>query len=331
MSRLDLIRFLAPVAEGLEVVEGELERLLRSKVPVVERLASHVRGGKGKRLRPALMLMVARLWGVPLERAARFGAVFELIHTATLIHDDVIDHASLRRSKPTLNVLWGNTLSVLFGDLLYLEAMSSAIQGRSWRVMEILCDVTTRMIEGELIQHSTLFRLDTRREDYFEIQERKTALLFAGCTETAAVLGERDSETAEALRRYGLEIGRAFQLVDDLLDYTATREQLGKPVFSDLREGKLTLPVLTLLERAPDEARALVEAVWALPEETSMPLELENHLRRLLERWDALDETRTLARQASQRAMEAMASVTGDPSVKGLLLEIPERLLDRSR
>lgn len=311
-------------------VEEELERLLCSDVPVVERLAAHVRGGKGKRLRPALLLMAGRLCGAPLDESVRFGAVFELIHTATLIHDDVIDHADTRRAKPTLNALWGNTLSVLFGDLLYLQAMSSAIQGRSWRVMEILCDVTTRMIEGELIQNSTLYRLETRREDYFEIQERKTALLFSGCTETAAVLAGRDAATCQALRRYGLEIGRAFQLVDDLLDYTATSDQLGKPAFSDLREGKLTLPMLTLLERAPERARPLVEALWALPEGAPMPSQTETALRGLLEGLDALDETRALAQRASQAAAEAIAQVEGERKAKDLLAEIPDLLLARS-
>ncbi len=330
MSRLDLLRFFAPIAGGMGAVEEELDRLLRSDVPVVERLAAHVRGGKGKRLRPALLLMAGRLCGAPQDAAVRFGAVFELTHTATLVHDDVIDHADTRRAKPTLNALWGNTLSVLFGDLLYLQAMSSAIQGRSWRVMEILCDVTTRMIEGELIQNSTLFRLDTRREDYFEIQERKTALLFSGCTETAATLAGRDAATCEALRRYGLEIGRAFQLVDDLLDYTATSDQLGKPAFSDLREGKLTLPMLTLLERAPEEARPLVEALWSLPEGAPMPPGAETNLRRLVERLDALDETRSLARRASQAAAAAIAPVEGDRKAKELLAEIPELLLARS-
>ena len=218
---------------------------------MVRRLAGHVAGGKGKRLRPALVLLCSRLCGVDPGEDVRFAAVFELVHTATLVHDDVIDHAPTRRGRPTLNALWGNTLTVLFGDLLYMHSMSSAIAGRSFRMLEILAEVTTRMIEGELIQNDCLFNLETTRKEYFEIQERKTALLFSGCTETAGVLAGRPEADCEALRRFGLEIGRAFQLVDDLLDYTATSEQMGKPVFSDLREGKLTLPLLTLMERAP--------------------------------------------------------------------------------
>ncbi|MDE3033381.1 MAG: polyprenyl synthetase family protein, partial [Acidobacteriota bacterium] len=153
MARLDLSRFFLPIAPSLAGVEAELQRILQSDVGVVQKLADHVRTGQGKRLRPALVLLGSRFCGPESEAGVRFGAVFELIHTATLVHDDVIDHAQLRRGQPTLNRLWGNTLTVLFGDLLYLVAMSEAIAGRSWRMMEILAEVTTRMTEGELIQN----------------------------------------------------------------------------------------------------------------------------------------------------------------------------------
>ena len=331
MSRLDLLRYFAPIADRLSEVEAELQRLLQSEVSVVSRLAAHVREGQGKRLRPALVLLASRFAGYEVAEDVRFGAVFELIHSATLIHDDVIDHADLRRGRPTLNKLWGNTLTVLFGDLLYMRAMTSAIQGRNWRVMEILSEVTTRIVEGELIQNDVLFELDASRRDYFEIQERKTALLFGGCTETAAVLAGRPASECAALRDFGLEIGRAFQLTDDLLDFTATREQLGKPAFSDLREGKLTLPMLTLMERVPDEVRPLVRAIWDRGEDIPIPSNEEQRLRALIADHDALAETRELAKQASLKAVEAIASVPGEPKSRKLLREIPELLLERSR
>jgi octaprenyl-diphosphate synthase len=296
---------------------------------VVKKLADHVRSGQGKRLRPALVLLAARFCGVTSREDVRFGAIFELIHTATLVHDDVIDHATLRRSKPTLNAVWGNTLTVLFGDLLYLHAMSSAIRGRSWRLMEILSDVTTRMIEGELIQNDCLYNPATSRTDYFEIQERKTALLFGGCTESAAVMAGRSETDCQALRAFGLEIGRAFQLVDDLLDYTATSEQLGKPAFSDLREGKLTLPMLTLLERAPAASKPILQRIWEAGETSPIRPEDEAALRNLVAQHDALSETRALARKASRAAATSLASVAGDASIRKLLMEIPEFLLER--
>jgi len=330
MKRLSLARYFAPIQSRLSAVEGELARTLQSDVPLVQKLADQIREGQGKRLRPALVLLSSRFCGHDSDLDVRFGAVFELVHTATLIHDDVIDHALVRRSKPTLNAHWGNTLTVLFGDLLYLQSMSSAIQARSWRMMEIFAEVTTRMIEGELIQNHVLFRLDTSRKDYFDIQERKTALLFSGCTETGAVLAQRLDSDREALRRYGLEIGRAFQLVDDLLDYTATSEELGKPAFSDLREGKLTLPMLTLLERAP-EAKSIVERVWAAGESASISSEDEAELRGLIQRHDALSETRALAKAASLAAVAQLEGVTGDAGIRKLLVEIPELLLERSK
>lgn len=330
MARLDLSRYFLPIAPKLAGVEAELQRILQSDVEVVQKLADHVRTGQGKRLRPALVLLGSRFCGLDSEAEIRFGAVFELIHTATLVHDDVIDHAQLRRGKPTLNRLWGNTLTVLFGDLLYLVAMSEAIAERSWRMMEILAEVTTRMTEGELIQNDVLYKLDTSRRDYFDIQERKTALLFGGCTETGAVLTGRSATECAAMRGYGLEVGRAFQLVDDLLDYTATSEQLGKPAFSDLREGKLTLPMLTLLERAPDEVRPLIRTIWDRGEEVPIPEAEEQALRALIARHDALAETRDLALAASRNAVARLAEVAGDGPTGELLREIPEALLSRS-
>jgi octaprenyl-diphosphate synthase len=328
---LDLLRYFTPIAGKLSDVERELDGLLQSDVSVVEKLSTHVRGGKGKRLRPALVLLSARFAGYEGSEDVRFGAIFELIHTATLVHDDVIDHAQLRRGKPTLNRLWGNTLTVLFGDMLYMQAMTSAIQGRNWRLMEILAEVTTRMIEGELIQNDVLFKLDTSRSDYFDIQERKTALLFSGCTETAGILAGRSEADCASFRTFGLEIGRAFQLTDDLLDFTATSEQLGKPAFSDLREGKLTLPMLTLLERAPDEVRPLIRTIWDRGEEVPIPANEEAQLRDLIARHDALAETRALARQASHVAAAAIAGLAGEKKTQKLLREIPEFLLERSK
>jgi len=196
--------------------------------------------------------------------------------------------------------------------------------------MEIFAEVTTRMIEGELIQNDVLFKLDTSRKDYFDIQERKTALLFSGCTEAGAVLTGRGPEECLAMRQYGLEVGRAFQLVDDLLDYTATSAELGKPAFSDLREGKLTLPMLTLLEQAPDEVRGLVRTIWDRGEEVPIPAAEEARLRELIARHDALQDTRDLALRASRNAVEHLALVTGDAATGELLREIPEALLSRS-
>ena len=327
MGRLDISNYFSPVAAKLEAVEAELQRIVSSEVPLVRRLAEHVSKGSGKRLRPGLVLLACKLCGCTTNEDVRFAAIFELIHTATLIHDDVIDHSATRRGRPSLNAAWGNTLSVLFGDFLYLQAVHSALASRSWRMMEILAEVATRMIEGELVQNECLYSLDTSRETYFDILERKTALLFAACAECGAVLSGRDDAACRKLNMFGLEMGRAFQLMDDLLDYTATSDQMGKPVLSDLREGKLTLPMLALLERAPGEAKPIVARVW----ESDAPISRDDsrQLLDLLGRHGCLDQPKELAMRAS-RAATASLPDDGDPEITKLLREIPEMLLERT-
>jgi octaprenyl-diphosphate synthase len=327
MGRLDVSNLYTPVAAKLGAVEEELQRMVSSDVPLVRRLAGHVSKGGGKRLRPALVLMASRLCGCSSDEDVRFGAIFEMIHTATLIHDDVIDHSSTRRGRPSLNAEWGNTLSVLFGDFLYLQAVQSALAARSWRMMELLAFVATRMIEGELIQNECLYSLATSRKTYFDILERKTAQLFAACAECGAVLAGRDDDFCRRLGSFGLELGRAFQLIDDLLDYTATGDQMGKPVFSDLREGKLTLPMLALLERDAGAAAPIIERAWGGDSPLSRDDELG--LLELLGRHGCLDETRELAAAASRAAIASIPE-GGDPEVTELLMGIPDALLERT-
>lgn len=331
MSSAELIHFLEPVAGDLTQVEAELTGLLRSEVPIVQELAAHVARGQGKRLRPALLLLATRFLGGAPGPGIHFAAVYELIHTATLVHDDVIDHADLRRAAPTLNQVWGNPLTVLFGDLLYIKALGWAVAGRDFRVLEILADVTTRMIEGELIQDHRLYDLGTTEADYWEILERKTALLFGACAETAAVLAGRGADDAEAMRAYGLGLGRAFQLVDDLLDYAATSDQLGKPTGSDLREGKLTLPILRLLAREPAEARALVQEIWGAARASAASPEAFLRLQALLDRHQVLEEVRAQALRASWDALAGLAQVQGDADAGGRLRTLPDLLLARTR
>jgi octaprenyl-diphosphate synthase len=330
MNRLDISHLLSPIASKLEAVEAELQNRLRSETPVASRLAEHVSKSSGKRLRPALLLLVSKFCGCDSDEDIRFGAIFELIHTATLIHDDVIDHASTRRGSPSLNAEWGNTQSVLFGDFLFMQAVHSALKSRNWRMMEIFADVTSRMLEGELIQNEWLYNVATAKNTYFDILERKTAYLFAGCAECGAVLGNNDASICRALFKYGLELGRAFQLVDDLLDFTATSEHLGKPAFSDLHEGKLTLPMLALQERAPRESKAIIERAWAQNSSGITPDDART-LRELLKQHGILDEIGEYASQATKNAASALPTAYGDAEIGKLLIEIPEFLLERTR
>jgi geranylgeranyl pyrophosphate synthase len=239
-----------------------------------------------------------------------------------------------------MNAKWGNTLSVLFGDLLSIHSMRYALSSRNWQMAELFADVAANMIEGELIQNGFIQSPDIDRKTYFDIIERKTAHLFAACTKTGAILSERDEETRKALSKYGFELGMAFQLIDDLLDYTSTSGHLGKPVFSDLLEGKLTLPAISLIEKAP-AAAPLVEKIWAEGQAACPENEIKDLLE-LMKQHGTLEETRELAKSASRAAIDALpdidwgAGANGADSAKdgraiaALLREIPEILLART-
>ena len=212
-------------------------------MPLVGEIGRYIRDGGGKRIRPALLLLPCRLCGYRGERAILLAAVVEFIHTATLLHDDIIDEATVRRGRRSVNSRWGNDITVLLGDFLYTKSMSMALSQDNLRILRLLSDVTLRMIEGELLEIERNGDLDVSADDHLDIIRRKTAALFSACLRIGGMLGEVGEERERALASYGLNLGICFQMVDDLLDFTADEKVLGKPVANDLREGKLTLPV----------------------------------------------------------------------------------------
>ncbi len=320
----DLIR------DDLAKVEIELTRLLTlSRIEVVDKLSSHIQNTSGKRLRPALLLLSAKSFNIPSDVAVKFASVFELIHTATLIHDDVIDHASTRRGSKTLNSLWGNTLTVLFGDLLYLKAMSSAIEGRNWQMMEVLANVTSKVIEGELIQHDYLFDIHLQEDQYFNILERKTALLFAACCKSGAILAETQQTTITDFEKYGLHIGRSFQLIDDLLDYSSTQDTLGKPVFTDLKEGKLTLPIIYMRDINPLLIQPIISDFWSIERSDTNMNELVSKLKILLDEHKALEYTYGIAKKETDKALLIMNKPEYKSEAYDFFRLLPSLLLDR--
>jgi octaprenyl-diphosphate synthase len=205
--------------------------------------------------------MAARLCGYTGDRAVLYAAVVEFIHTATLVHDDIIDDAELRRGRLAVHSQWGNDITVLLGDYLYIKSMALALTHDELEIIRLLCDVTLRMIEGELYQLTKNGDPAVTEEEHFEIIRRKTAYLFSGCSRIGGMLAGRPAAEVEALGEYGFKLGIAFQLVDDLLDLTGSVQTLGKPVASDLREGKITLPVIALMDRGEPSARALITDV----------------------------------------------------------------------
>jgi octaprenyl-diphosphate synthase len=257
----DLARILDPVRDSLAAVEREFARHLQSRVELIPQMGQYVQMSGGKRVRPAVLLMAARLCGYHGDRAVLNAAVVEFIHTATLVHDDIIDDAETRRGRITAHARWGSDITVLLGDYLYIRSMAMALTQDTLEVVRLLCDVTLRMIEGELYQLSKAGDINLTEDEHFEIIRRKTAFLFSGCAEIGGLLGECTPDQRVALRDYGLNLGTAFQIVDDVLDYTADERALGKPIGGDLREGKVTLPIILLLQRTGPDVAAVVQRV----------------------------------------------------------------------
>jgi octaprenyl-diphosphate synthase len=311
---------------------GQVEALFRSNLDsslrIVEELGEFVANGGGKRVRPTLHLLCARLCGHAGPHRILLATVLEFIHSATLIHDDVIDEATTRRGHESLNFRWGNSVTVLFGDYLFAKAMELALQAGSLPVMEKLAEVTLRMTEGEMLQTRYAGRLDLTTEEYLDLVERKTAALFACCCELAALLAGVDERRTRALSEYGLNLGMAFQLVDDLLDLTGDSDSLGKPAASDLREGKATLAVIDLLSSESPlaaEGRELAARIM----ERGVPGTPEiARLNDLLHRSGALRRARGRA-ESYARASLANLNLFPDGSARRALSILPDLLLSR--
>ena len=306
-------------------VEQELTLQNSSAIEPVAEISSYLLAGGGKRLRPALLLLSAGYAGYRGDSAVRLGAVVELIHSATLIHDDVIDGANTRRGRPSANSRWGNHRSVLAGDWLYMQSFQMALTERNFKILDVLIELTQDMVEGELVQLSKLGRMDLMEEDALELAARKTACLFAGCARLGAVLGNLDDAGEQAMADYGHFAGLAFQLVDDVLDFTASPEQLGKPVLSDLKEGKVTLPLIYALESAGKEGQRLVHTVL---EEKGFESVRPAEITALVHKSGALDRTRTAAHDFARRA-KACLNGNANSDFGRALLAVPDFILDR--
>src|SRR5690348_9022742 len=313
------------VRDDLALVEQELARQTAGAFEPVSEITSYLLGGGGKRLRPALLLLANGYAGPRSKGAIRLAAVVELLHSATLIHDDVIDSADTRRGRPSANSRWGNHRSVLAGDWLYMQSFQMALEERNFRILDILIDLTQKMVEGELIQLEKIGRIDVTEQDALRLATHKTACLFSGCARLGAVLGGFAGAEEEALADYGRFAGLAFQLVDDLLDFTASAQQLGKPVLSDLKEGKVTLPLIYAMDNGHREARGLVARVLEEKEFHSVRPET---LVSLVHESGALDRTRNLALEYAGRA-RACLNGHGDSEYARALRTLPDFILER--
>lgn len=326
-TTLDLIQLFEPVRADLVEVEREYLRQVESKVGVIPQIGAYIQQSGGKRVRPALLLMAARLCGYAGPRAILNAAVVEFIHTATLVHDDIIDDAETRRGQKAVHSRWGNDVTVLAGDFLYIKSMAMALTQDTLDVVRLLCDITLRMIEGEIYQLTKNGDLEISEDEHFDIIRRKTAHLFGGCAEIGAMLGEAGPEKQTALREYGFNLGVMFQLVDDLLDFTGEAEALGKPIGGDLLEGKMTLPLIHLRDHGGPDAVALIRRIVA---ERHCSADDWARLRQMMAEHRSLDYAQNRA-QAFAEAAKRNLAVFPDRPEREALLALTEFVATRDR
>jgi len=312
--------------DDLEAVEREFGRDTVSAVPAITDIGEYLRAGGGKRIRPALLLLSAKLFDYTGRGAIRLGAVVEMIHTATLVHDDIIDEARTRRGRPAANTQWGNSKCVLAGDWLYMQSFKIAVQERNFRILDVLIDLTQQMVEGELLQMEKLGRSITL-DEHFDLIHRKTACLFSTCTRLGAIISSASPEHEEKLARYGRSLGMAFQLVDDVLDLTASEDILGKPVASDLREGKATMAVIHALDRCTPKERALIQAVL---DERAFQSASHEQILAILNRYGSLEAATSRAHEYAADARSAICDLPAS-EIKRALLWAPEFVVAREK
>jgi len=324
---LALSQIFEPIRADLELVDREFSRQVESQVELIPKIGRYIQSSGGKRVRPAVLLMASRLSGYKGEFAVRYAAVVEFIHTATLVHDDIIDDADLRRGRLSVHSRWGNNITVLLGDYLYIKSMRLALTYDTLEVVRLLCDVTLRMIEGELYQLTKNGDADITEDEHFDIIRRKTAFLFGGCAQIGGMLGGVTPEQEKALQEYGFNLGIAFQLVDDLLDFTGDAKAVGKPVGADLREGKMTLPLIHLLRQDDEAGAAIVREIISTRSTTE---EQWARLMRILHEHRSIDYANRLALDYAERAKKPLAAFP--PSAeRDALLALPDYVLSRDR
>ena len=305
-----------PIAADLLIVDDVIRRRLDSDVALIRTISQYIIGSGGKRLRPALVLLSASAFGAQGPARHELAAVIEFIHTATLLHDDVVDESSLRRGRKTANAEFGNAASVLVGDFLYSRAFQMIVDAGSLRIMKVLADATNVIAEGEVLQLLNVHDADTAEEQYLQVIRYKTAKLFEAATQVGAILGEATPEAERALAEYGMHLGTAFQLIDDVLDYSGDLSETGKNLGDDLAEGKPTLPLIRVMQAGNAEEKQLVR--HAIEEGGKGDLEA---VVAAIHRVDALDYARDRAREEAAEATARLA-LLGDSPCRDSLLQL---------
>ena len=312
--------------DDLAAIEDEFTRQSASDVDVITDIAQYLMAGGGKRIRPLLLLLSSKALGCTSHSRIRLGAVVEMLHTATLVHDDIIDEAETRRGRPSSNTTWGNAKCVLAGDWLYMQSFATALEERNFRVLELLISLTQQMVVGELLQMQKLGHL-INEEEYFDLIYRKTACLFSVSMQLGGAITHADEETEAMLGEYGRNLGLAFQIVDDMLDLTATEDILGKPVASDLREGKATLAVIHSIDHGTAADRQTIQRVL---EDRSFERVSRERIQAILARNGSVDYAMSVADRYAEQSRQALASLP-DSEYKRALLWVPDFVVAREK
>lgn len=318
----------ALVNDDLTLVNNAIVERMHSPVALIPQLAGHIIAAGGKRLRPMLTLAASKLCGHRGQRHIRLAACVEFIHTATLLHDDVVDDSSLRRGLASANAVWGNKPSVLVGDFLFSRAFELMVEDGNLQVLAILSHASSVIAEGEVLQLITANDTSTNEDSYLEVIRAKTAALFAAACQIGAVVAERPKVEEEALESYGLNLGIAFQLIDDVLDYSAKQEKLGKALGDDFREGKITLPVILAFRRGDDEDRAFWRRTLEDLEQKEDGSDLR-HALQLMEKNQSLADTVNRARHYGSIARDALG-IFPDSAAKSALTDIIDFCIERA-
>ncbi|NLI82543.1 MAG: polyprenyl synthetase family protein [Deltaproteobacteria bacterium] len=319
------LNIMARIRPDLERIEAEINRLLTSSVPLISIVGRHIMSSGGKRLRPLLMILSARLCGYRGNHDASLAVVFEFLHAATLLHDDVVDHAEFRRNQPAANTIWGNPAVVLVGDFLYAKSILMTVGYSNVRILEVLMEATTRMAEGEVLQLVHKDNLEIDELEYLDVIDRKTAGLISAACQVGALLGGVEKEEEMALRDFGHHLGIAFQLIDDTLDYTGDVKELGKPVGNDVQEGKATLPLIFALRNGSAREKKRVMEIFS---SERIPHGVFMELKELVTRSGGIEYTRRLATEHVEKAKAALALFPAN-GARQILEDIAEYVIHR--
>jgi octaprenyl-diphosphate synthase len=313
------------IKEDLDKLENSIEKLLTTRVSFIRDVVHHLIKSGGKRIRPILVILSSKLCGYEEDGHLPYAAIVEFIHTATLLHDDVVDNAETRRGAATANTVWGNESSVLVGDFLFSKSFDLMVNGRNEEILRVMSRATTDLAEGEILELLKTSDAKTLEEEYFEVIACKTAVLLSAACEIGALLGKVDVKKREALRDFGFSVGMAFQLTDDFLDYTSSDRTLGKDAGRDLKEGKVTLPLIHALKSADTEERKIIETGLTKKRVTRKDFQT---IKKIIEKYEGLEYTARLSKGHIDKA-RLLLDVFPDSIYKKALLDLATYIIER--